>query len=287
MSLLDPRLQAFVSIVRNQTVHNAAKELKLTQTGVTQRIRTLETQLGVTLFIRSRRGMMLTQEGEALNRYCLGANDLEGVTLNHILKAGTSSTIRVTISGPTSIMTSRIVPSCIHLYESFKGLFLNFEMNDSEMRISQLQQGSAQFVVVSPEHVGNEMDSKMLKPDKYVLVGSKNWKNRKILEIIKNERIIDFYETDQTTLKYLKKFGYFGDARRDRLFSNNNEAIIKLFSAGVGYGTLTHEVAAPFVEREEIVILNGRNTLEDPQALVWYPRPQKPSYFKAIIDSIV
>ena len=42
MSLLDPRLQAFVSVIRNQTVHGASKELGLTQTAVTQRIRALE-----------------------------------------------------------------------------------------------------------------------------------------------------------------------------------------------------------------------------------------------------
>jgi LysR family transcriptional regulator, chromosome initiation inhibitor len=170
MSLLDPRLQAFVSIVRNHTVHGAAKELKLTQTGVTQRIRALESQLGVTLFTRSRRGMMLTQEGEALNRYCIGASDLEGLALNQILGAGRSSAIRVNISGPTSIMTSRIIPSCISLYEKFPALFLNFEMNDSETRVSQLRQGLTHLVIIPPEQVANEMDSKMLKADQYVLV---------------------------------------------------------------------------------------------------------------------
>lgn len=286
MSLLDPRLQAFVSIVRNHTVHGAAKELKLTQTGVTQRIRALESQLGVTLFTRSRRGMMLTQEGEALNRYCMGAGDLEGLALNQILGAGRSSAIRVNISGPTSIMTSRIVPSCISLYEKFPALFLNFEMNDSETRVSQLRQGLAHLVIIPPEQVANEMDSKMLKADQYVLVGSPKWKNRKIAEIVKNERMIDFYESDQTTFKYLKKFSLFQDSIHDRLFANNNDAIVRLFSAGVGYGTLTLEVALPHVERGEIIVLNSRMTLEDSQALAWYPRPKVPAYFKAVIDSI-
>src|SRR3954468_1547804 len=109
MSLLDPKLQAFVAVVRNQTVHGAAKTLKLTQTGVTQRIRALEAQLGVTLFVRSRRGMTPTQEGEALFRYCRGASELEGTALSHIVGAGKDAAINITISGPTSIMTSRIV----------------------------------------------------------------------------------------------------------------------------------------------------------------------------------
>ena len=286
MSLLDPRLQAFVSIVRSQTVHGAAKELRLTQTGVTQRIRALESQLGVTLFTRSRRGMRLTQEGEALNRYCMGVGDLEGQALNQILGAGKSSSIRVNISGPTSIMTSRIVPSCISLYKKFPGLLLNFEMNDSEERVSKLKQGIAHFVVIPPEQVANEMDSKVLKADKYVLVGSPKLKNRKLIDIIKTERIIDFYESDHTTFKYLKKFDLLQSTQRDRLFANTNEVIIKLFSAGVGYGTLTQEVATPHVEKGDLIILNGKNMLEDPQALAWYPRPEVPAYFKGVIDSI-
>jgi DNA-binding transcriptional LysR family regulator len=286
MSLLDPRLQAFVSIVRNQTVHGAAKDLRLTQTAVTQRIRALESQLGVTLFTRSRRGMRLTQEGEALNRYCVGASDLEGMALNQILGAGSREAIRVNISGPTSIMTSRIVPACISLYEKFPHLFLNFEMNDSETKTDQLKQGRAHFVIVSPESVANEMDSKVLKADRYVLVGSPKWKHRKTSEIVRTERIIDFYESDETTFKYLKKFDLFAAARRDRLYTNNNEAIVKLFSAGVGYGTLTSEVAMPYVERGEIIILNGKGIFEDPQALAWYPRPEIPDYFQAIVSAI-
>ena len=63
MSLLSQNLQAFAAIVKQGTVMGAAKELRLTQTGVTQRIRSLEQQLATTLFIRSRKGMKLTSEG--------------------------------------------------------------------------------------------------------------------------------------------------------------------------------------------------------------------------------
>jgi LysR family transcriptional regulator (chromosome initiation inhibitor) len=130
------------------------------------------------------------------------------------------------------------------------------------------------------------MDSKVLKADKYVLVGAPRWKTRKISELVKTERIIDFYESDQTTFNYLKKFGLFHIAQHDRLYANNNEAIVKLFAAGIGYGTLTLEVATPYLERGEIAILNGKNTFDDPQALAWYPRPEMPAYFKAVIGSI-
>jgi LysR family transcriptional regulator (chromosome initiation inhibitor) len=286
MSLLDPKLQAFMSIIRNHTVHGAAKELGLTQTAVTQRIRALESQLRTTLFTRSRRGMLLTQEGESLNRYCAGAKDLEGQALNQILGAAKTSAIHMTISGPTSLMTSRIVPSCLHLYEKFPQLFLSFKIDDSEIRITKLKQGLVQVIVTVPEQVASEMDSKILRPEKYVLVGSPKWKRRRISDIIKTEKLIDFYSSDETTFNYLKKFNLFNSAKRERIFTNGNDAIIKLFSQGVGYGTLTVEVAAPYVERGDIIMLNEKNTLEYHHALAWYPRPEMPEYFSALIKSI-
>jgi DNA-binding transcriptional LysR family regulator len=126
----------------------------------------------------------------------------------------------------------------------------------------------------------------MLKPDRYVLVATPKWKGRKTADIIKSERIIDFYESDKTTYKYLSHYGLEGMARKDRLFVNTNYAIISLFKAGIGYGTLTMEVAASSVERGELIILNQKQVYEDKQALAWYPRDNMPSYFKEIIGSI-
>jgi LysR family transcriptional regulator (chromosome initiation inhibitor) len=106
MSLLSANLEAFLMITKTLTVQGAAKELGLTQTGVTQRIRSLESQLSTTLFTRSRRGMMMTSEGQALLRYCQAARDLEGETLSKMQKSGIESDVRVCIAGPTSIISS-------------------------------------------------------------------------------------------------------------------------------------------------------------------------------------
>ena len=70
MSLLSPRLIAFLAVAQCKTVHRAADKIHITQTAVTQRIRALEHSLKTTLFIRTRKGMNLTPEGEVLLRYC-------------------------------------------------------------------------------------------------------------------------------------------------------------------------------------------------------------------------
>ena len=51
MSLLSPQLQAFLAVANCKTVHGAAANIHLTQTAVTQRIRSLERLLKTTLFL--------------------------------------------------------------------------------------------------------------------------------------------------------------------------------------------------------------------------------------------
>ena len=67
------------------------------------------------------------------------------------------------------------------------------------------------------------------------------------------------------------------------MFVNNNDAIIKMFSNGVGFGTLTQEIAKPYIEAGDLIVLNGGAVMEDPLALVWYNRPEVPLYLKEIL----
>lgn len=286
MSLLDSKIQAFYEIAKIGTVHGAAKSLKITQTGVTQRIRALERQLSATLFIRSRSGMKLSHEGQALFRYCQNALDLEGQTLSEMSGTKNRSLIPLTLAGPTSIVSSRIIPSCMNIYTEFPQIALSYRLDDQENRADLLKKGLVQLAILSPEDVSLEMDSKILRPDKYILVASKKWKNRKTTDIIKSERIIDFYETDLTTHNYLKKYDLLKIARPDRIFANTNFALMSLIKAGIGYGTLTQEVAEEALAKEELIALNQKQVFEDPQALAWYPRTEMPGYFRRIIEAI-
>lgn len=58
-------LQAFEAVARHQSVSRAAAELSLTQTAVSHRIGRLEAELGLSLFRRRGRGVVLTEDAQA------------------------------------------------------------------------------------------------------------------------------------------------------------------------------------------------------------------------------
>jgi LysR family transcriptional regulator (chromosome initiation inhibitor) len=281
----NPILSTFVLVAKNGSVHAAARELGLTQTAVTKRVKALEEDLSVTLFLRSRRGMELTDEGLALLQHCRMVEELEGTLLSRI-SGKERLNVELTIVGPTSAISTRVVSNCAGLFEKHSQLRLHLRSDDHGDLIEMIRKGEADLAIVPPEDVPNEMESKMLKADRYYLVGSPKWKERRLDDILENERIIDFYEKDQTTRQYLKQFDMTPKAMKGRLYVNENQALITLFSKGVGFGTLTETVARPYLEAGTLILLNKGHVMENPLAMAWYPRPKKTDYFQDVIRAI-
>lgn len=285
--MIDPNLKAFEAIVKEGTVHAAAASIYLTQTAVTQRIKALEQKLGVSLFIRSRRGMRLTTEGEALHRYCQQVMELNGQLVASIQGAGIHSSTRLRIAAPTSIMRSRIIPQCQGVMRAFPSLMLSFIIDDGVNLHHRLKSGEVDIVIISPEQVFIELETKVLLSENYVLLCSSQWKNRSLKDIIMKEKIIDFEDEDRMSFNYLKTYGLFDYACKDRHFVNNTESLAYLITSGLGYGVLTQEFAAPYLSRGEMVVLNQEKIYEHQVVLAWYPRLETPLYFKAIVAALV
>lgn len=287
LALLNPLLEAFMAVAKYQTVNAAARNIHLTQTAVTQRIISLEQKLQTTLFIRTKHGMKITQEGEKLLRYCQTVTDLSMQTFDELAGAGITSMQRVTISGPSSIMSSRIVPTCMKLSKKFPQLYLTFDINDTDDVIIGLRQGYSHFAVIKPQQVNQEMHSKELLPEKYLLVCSKKWATRSLSDILENERIIDFNEGDVMTFNYLQHYGLLDAANPNRLFVNRTDALQNMIVSGYGYGVLTEEFSQDLLKSGKLITLNQGHIYKNILHLAWYRRHESAKYLQDIIQSII
>ena len=63
------QLQYFIAVAEEGTVSGAAQSLSISQSAVTDAIKELETDLGVALFERHRRGLTITHKGHQFFRH--------------------------------------------------------------------------------------------------------------------------------------------------------------------------------------------------------------------------
>ncbi|MDE7101058.1 MAG: LysR family transcriptional regulator [Anaeroplasmataceae bacterium] len=67
--MIDPRIETLISVCETKNFTKTASLLNLTQPAVSQHIKSLESELGIKLFLRSEKSLQLTQEGTIVLKY--------------------------------------------------------------------------------------------------------------------------------------------------------------------------------------------------------------------------
>src|SRR5688572_30291117 len=286
MMIAHSQLPTFMAVAELSNLSAAARKLGETQTGATQRIKSLEQSLGATLFTRSRAGMRLTEEGRLLLRYCTEVSNLEGHFLAGIRGAGHTREVDLCIVGPMSLLAGRVAPRYGEMARRWPNVNLRFVIDSNANRLNQLKRGTCDLAFVFPHEVGLELDSKLVRPVEYVLVATSKWKNRPLKEILETEKLLAYHPGDTTGLDYLRTFNLLERFKRSRFSVSENITLIRLLELGLGFGVLPKEIAEPLINESKLAPLNQGRSYKIPFALAWYPRREMPDYFREIVQTI-
>ena len=148
MSLSFPALESFYWVSQLRSFNAAADKLNITQPTVSYRIRELEEQLGVSLFVRQKRQLLLTSEGEALKRYAEAmiaiARDIESNIKTRNTKL---PTLRV---GVMDSFAAVCLPALLEELDSrFAGTRIAATVDTSHNLVAQLSEGLLDIAVLS------------------------------------------------------------------------------------------------------------------------------------------
>jgi DNA-binding transcriptional LysR family regulator len=286
MILLNQNLEAFLSIVETGSVSSTAKKINLSQSAVTQRIKALENSLKVNLFTRSKSGMKVTSEGEHLFQFCKTWSEKEGELLSRLQGTGRTNEINVKIVCPASLISGRLIMQCKNIYASWPELNLSFSSDSHLNRLEILKKGAADFAILRTHEVTNQFDSKKIQPLEYTLIGPASWKNRSMNEILGNERYLAYYEKDEISLEYLNKYNFLDQVKRQILYLNDSQSLLKMVELGLGFGLVSSELLKEAQLGKSICILNNGKSLKINLALAWFRRDAMPHYLKELVGSI-
>lgn len=160
-------IRAFDAVARHVSFKAAAEEIGVTATAISHQIRVLEESLNQRLFIRSARGVVLTEAGEILFR----ASGSIFTTLREAV-----STIHshcqpniLTLSTTSNFLTNWLVPRLPQLYHQYPDLELRLHSSTDVVDINGTM---ADCAIRYSMQADDFLDSTLLYQDRFVLVAS-------------------------------------------------------------------------------------------------------------------
>ena len=149
------RYDAFIKITETGSFTKAADELGYTQSAISQMIHTLEEELATTLIIRSRKGIILTPDGEQFLPYIQSVNNshLELLEKRKEMQGLQGGIIRI---GTFTSVSCNWLPG---LMKDFKELYpsVHFDLKQGEYTNigNWIKEGSVDFGFVNPDAVSD------------------------------------------------------------------------------------------------------------------------------------
>lgn len=241
--------RAFESAARHLNFTHAADELNLTQSAVSQHIRSLESRLGCPLFIRQHRKLVLTDEGRRL----LPTVRKSITQLKEATQAfdGTSGREVITVSASASILQWYIVPG---LQEFMR------EHPSHDVRIiskiwpDEFSIGAADVEIRFDTPESSEKRSKLLFPDSMVLVSSPGTVGK-----LEDHPLIGVAGTNDTWEKWFHGTGHPSVPAVNCTVESHGMAV-DCARAGVGIALTSFTISAPALADGSLVLFD-RNFL--------------------------
>lgn len=141
-------LQYFLAVTREGNISAAAQSLHLSQPSLSRQLKELEEELGVTLFIRGRRRIELTEEGLILRKRASEMMQLVELTESEISEVKNDISGTLSIGAGESRSMRRITAVFKELKDQYPNIRLNIVSGDTEDLQDRLDRGLLDFALI-------------------------------------------------------------------------------------------------------------------------------------------
>ena len=172
-------LRSFYNTVKYKSISKAAKELHLSQPGLSMQIQNLENTLGVSLLNRSRRGVDLTDEGKIVYDYADSILSLEDnmlISLQNLSKRNNNIKI-----GSCKSMGEYALPCTLYTFKQiYSDINISMHIDSTFSIIKKIQDMALNLGIIQESSVPNDLECKVILSDELVLVANKDYPYSKI-----------------------------------------------------------------------------------------------------------
>jgi LysR family nitrogen assimilation transcriptional regulator len=165
------QLQLFLAVADAGTLSKAAITLSITQPVITRQVRALEEELGVELFYRNGRGVVLTEAGKLLRQHAIEVSGAIGRARAEMAAMQANPGGKLVIGVPPSVGTVLTVPLVQKIRAEFPNVALRVIEGFSGHVLEWLANGRIDVAVLynAPRHTG--LTTEPLVEDELFLLG--------------------------------------------------------------------------------------------------------------------
>jgi DNA-binding transcriptional LysR family regulator len=259
------QLRVFESVYRTKSMTHAARELHLTQSGVSQHIKALEDVLELKLFDRIKQKLVPTPSAKDLYKHTAKSfEDIETI-LNRLKKTDKELTGVVSMGLPIEFGNNLVLPLLTEFQKRHPKVHFKlrqgfpFEMNHL------LLTGELDFAFVDSFAMDKGINTEPVYDEVLELCVSKtlgiSTKAQTDFEFYEKLSYVDYQEDQSVLSLWMKHHTQTKGAELDvRVFVMDTQAILKMVMQGVGAGILPGYLVAKMIENgEQIQVLKGSN----------------------------
>ena len=137
----------FYVVAKNKHMTKASEELHISQPAISQSIKKLEEQLGGILFLRSNKGMNLTEEGKMFYDYVKGALELINNAENEFTSFKDLSKGEIKIGCSTTLTKLVLLDVLYEFHNKYPNININITNDLTSNLINDLKLGKLDFVI--------------------------------------------------------------------------------------------------------------------------------------------
>ena len=236
----------FYYVAINKSISKAADVMLISQPAVTWHLKNLESNLGITLFVRTKKGVTLTYEGEAFFRYIKKGVEyfINGENMLTNLKNLDYGNIR--IGSSTTVSKNVLMPYLEKFHEMYPNIDIHIVNNLTENLLNDLRNGSLDMLLLNmPMNESKDLNVINVMNVQDIFVSNKKFydiTNGKVnLEDLNNYPLL-FQKSPSNTRKFLDDYLKSNNVNlvpKTEIVSYN--LIMDFVKSGFGIGYATRE----------------------------------------------
>ncbi|MBL7180634.1 MAG: LysR family transcriptional regulator [Desulfobacterales bacterium] len=269
------QLRTFQTVARLLSFNRAAEHLHYAQSSISAQIQSLEEELGVQLFDRLGRGILLTEAGKRLLQYAEKILDLADQTRSEVAGAR-ELTGSLTIKMPETLGVHRLPPVIKAFRARFPKVRLSFTSCTHEGLQKDLRKGITDLAFLLAESIqAADLAAEVLGIETLVLVAHPDHRlaAQPVVHArdLKGETIL-FSKVDCSYRRSLESILDTENIRYDAALEFNSVAAIKqCVMTGVGITVLPEITVAEDISKGRLAALSwAEGTLEVAILMIWY-----------------